>query len=83
MMILTPENAEAAIDMARQELGTLFGYLKENQEVRLSTVCMDVCIYLYLYLHLYLYLYLYICVCVWARSCREGLDVCSNCPVLT
>lgn len=34
MMILTPENAELAIKLAREELGTLFGYTKENQEVR-------------------------------------------------
>ena len=35
-MILTPENAELAIDMARKELGTLFGYTKENQEVGIT-----------------------------------------------
>lgn len=35
-MILTPENAEAVIDMARKELGTLFGYTKENQEVGIT-----------------------------------------------
>lgn len=37
-MILTPENAELALELARKELGTLFGYLKENQEVGLGAI---------------------------------------------
>lgn len=43
MMILTPENAELAIKLAREELGTLFGYTKENQEVRSTVVYACVC----------------------------------------